>query len=53
MLFAYPFGILGDVTTEAAENVIPYDKGTWAAIRRVGSLDDYKRTVSLKRRRYA
>ena len=54
MLFAYPFGVAGDVTTEAVdENVVPYYKGTWADIRRVGSMDDYKRTVSFKRRRYA
>ena len=53
MLFAYPFGVAGDVTTDAVdENVIPYYKGTWADIRRVGSIDDYQRTVSFKSRRY-
>src|SRR5262245_19029122 len=54
MLFAYSFGVLGDVTTEAVdENVAPYYKGTWANIRRVGSMDDCKRTLSFKRRRDA
>ncbi len=53
MLFAYPFGVAGDVTTEAVdENVVPYYKGTWADIRRVGRMDDYKATVSFRSRRY-
>ena len=53
MLFAYPFGVAGDVTTEAVdENVVPYYKGTWADIRRVGSMDDYKASVSFRSRRY-
>jgi arsenite oxidase large subunit len=53
MLFAYPFGVAGDVTTDAVdENVVPYYKGTWADIRRVGSIDEFKRTVSFKSRRY-
>jgi arsenite oxidase large subunit len=54
MLFAYPFGVVGDVTTDAVdENVLPYYKGTWADIRRVGPMEDYQRTVSFKRRRYS
>ncbi|MEN8215854.1 MAG: arsenate reductase (azurin) large subunit [Pseudomonadota bacterium] len=54
MLFAYPNGIMGDVTTEWTDrNIIPYYKGTWANIRRVGSMDDYKQIVSFKSRRYA
>ncbi len=49
MVFAYVNGIQGDVTTEWVDrNVIPYYKGTWANIRRVGSMEDYKRTVSFK-----
>jgi len=53
MLFAYPFGVAGDVTTDAVdENVVPYYKGTWADIRRVGSIDEFKRTVSFKSRRF-
>jgi arsenite oxidase large subunit len=53
MLFAYPFGIAGDVTTDAVdENVVPYYKGTWADIRRVGSIEEFKRTVSFKSRRF-
>jgi arsenite oxidase large subunit len=54
MMFAYPSGIAGDVTTEAVdENIVPYYKGTWADIRKVGGMADYQRTVSFKRRRYA
>jgi arsenite oxidase large subunit len=53
MLFAYPFGVVGDVTTEAVdENVVPYYKGAWADVRRIGSMEDYQRTVSFKSRRY-
>jgi len=54
MVFAYWNGIAGDVVTEWTDrNVIPYYKGTWADLRRVGALDDYKRTSSFKRRRWA
>ncbi|MEZ5591946.1 MAG: arsenate reductase (azurin) large subunit [Gammaproteobacteria bacterium] len=53
MMFAYPNGIAGDVTTEAVdENVVPYYKGTWADLRKVGSMEDYQRTVSFKSRRF-
>jgi arsenite oxidase large subunit len=54
MVFAYPNGIQGDVTTEWTDrNIIPYYKGTWGNIRRVGSMDEYKRTVSFKNRNFA
>ena len=54
LLFAYPFGTAGDITTEAVdENVIPYYKGTWGDLRRIGKIEDYERTVSFKRRRYS
>ena len=53
MLFGYPFGVAGDLTTDAVdENVVPYYKGTWADIRRVGRMDAYRRTVSFRSRRY-
>lgn len=53
MLFGYPFNVMGDVTTEAVdENVVPYYKGTWADIHRVGTVEDYRRSVSFKSRRY-
>ena len=53
MVFGQIKGIAGDVTTEWTDrNVIPYYKGTWASIRRVGSIDEYKRTVSTKRRAF-
>jgi len=54
MLFGYMNGIQGDVTTEWTDrNIVPYYKGTWASIRRVGSMDDYQRTVSFKNRHIA
>jgi arsenite oxidase large subunit len=53
MVYGQPKGIAGDVTTEWTDrNVIPYYKGTWASIRRVGSIEEYKRTVSTKRRSF-
>ena len=54
MQFAYFNGIAGDVTTPWTDrNVIPYYKGTWASIRRVGSVADFKASVSFKSRRWA
>jgi len=32
--------------------VLPYYKGTWASLRRVGTMEDYKRIVSTKRRSF-
>jgi arsenite oxidase large subunit len=53
MVFGYFNGNTGDVVTEwTDQNVIPYYKGTWADIRKVSSMADYKKTVSFKRRRY-
>lgn len=53
MVFGYVNGIQGDVTTDWTDrNIVPYYKGTWADIRRVGSMEDYKRRVSFKDRRY-
>ena len=53
MQFGYDKGIQGDVTTNWTDrNIIPYYKGTWASIRRVGSLDEAKKNVSFKGRRY-
>jgi arsenite oxidase large subunit len=53
MVYGQVRGIAGDVTTEWTDrNVIPYYKGTWASLRRVGTVDDYKRTVSMKRRSF-
>jgi len=40
------------VTEWTDRNHIPYYKGTWANLRKVSSMDDYKRNVSFKRRRY-
>jgi len=46
MVFAQIKGIAGDVTTDCSDrNIIPYYKGTWASLRRVDSIDEYKRTV--------
>jgi hypothetical protein len=41
--------IAGDATTPWVDrNVVPYYKGTWASIRRVGSVADFKNSVSYK-----
>jgi arsenite oxidase large subunit len=53
MVFAYFNGIQGDVTTTWTDrNIVPYYKGTWANIRRIGPMEDYQRTVSFKNRRF-
>lgn len=54
MLFGYIKGVHGDVVTSWVDrNVVPYYKGTWGSIKRVGSVDDYKTTVSFKDRRFS
>lgn len=54
MLFGYIRGVAGDVTSPWVDrNVVPYYKGTWASIRRVGSVDDWKRSISFKDRRFS
>jgi arsenite oxidase large subunit len=54
MVAMYKEGIQGDVVTDAVdENVVPYYKGTWGNIRRIGKIEDYRRTVSFKNRHYA
>ncbi|WP_119291841.1 arsenate reductase (azurin) large subunit [Azohydromonas sediminis] len=54
MLFGYIKGVHGDVVTSWVDrNVVPYYKGTWASIQRVGTVDDWKQTISFKERRYA
>lgn len=53
MMFGYFNGNAGDVVTEWTDrNVIPYYKGVWANLRKVSSMQEYKRNVSFKRRRY-
>jgi arsenite oxidase large subunit len=32
---------------------VPYYKGTWGSIKRVGSVDDWKANISFKERRFA
>ena len=54
MLFGYIKGVHGDVVTPWVDrNVVPYYKGTWGSIKRVGSVDDWKQTISFKERRFA
>ena len=54
MQFGYFNGMAGDVVTPWTDrNIIPYYKGTWASIRRVGTVADFKGTVSFKQRRFA
>ena len=53
MLFGYIKGVHGHVVTSWVDrNVVPYYKGTWGDIRRVGNVEEWKQTVSLKDRRY-
>ena len=53
MLFGYIKGVAGDLVTDWVDrNVVPYYKGTWGSIRRVGNIEDYKATISFKDRRY-
>ena len=53
MQFGWYNGIVGDVVTEWTDrNIIPYYKGTWASIRKIGGAEDWQKTVSFKRRRY-
>jgi arsenite oxidase large subunit len=45
-------GVMGDLVTNAIdENVLPYYKGTWAAVRRLGDAG-YSATVTQKSRHY-
>jgi len=41
------------VTSWVDRNVVPYYKGTWGSIRRVGNVADWKATISFKERRFA
>jgi arsenite oxidase large subunit len=53
MQFGYDNGVQGNVTTNWTDrNIIPYYKGTWASIRRVGTIADHKKEISFKSRRY-
>jgi arsenite oxidase large subunit len=54
MLFGYFNGVAGDVVTDWTDrNVVPYYKGTWADVRRVGTLQEFKRTVTAKDRHWS
>ncbi|TRZ67772.1 MAG: arsenate reductase (azurin) large subunit [Rhodocyclaceae bacterium] len=53
MQFGWNNGIAGDVVTEWTDrNVVPYYKGTWANIRRIGGGENFRKTTSFKSRRY-
>ncbi len=53
MLYGQAKGIAGDLTTDWTDrNLIPYYKGAWASIRRVGALADYRHATSFKRRAF-
>ena len=53
MQFGHYNGVMGNVTTPWTDrNVVPYYKGTWAGIRRIGPVQDFKETVSFKKRRF-
>jgi arsenite oxidase large subunit len=53
MQFGHFNGVMGDLTTAWVDrNVVPYYKGTWADIRRIGTVDEFKETISFKSRRF-
>jgi arsenite oxidase large subunit len=53
MQFGWFNGIAGDVVTEWTDrNIIPYYKGTWANIRKIGGGDVFRKGTSFKSRRY-
>jgi arsenite oxidase large subunit len=54
MQFGYYNGIVGDDVTEWTDrNIIPYYKGTWADLRRIGGSEEYEKTMSFKSRRWS
>jgi arsenite oxidase large subunit len=54
MLYGYVKGIVGNVVTSWVDrNVVPYYKGTWASIRKVGTVESWKQSISFKDRRFA
>ncbi|WP_420230872.1 arsenate reductase (azurin) large subunit [Pseudomonas sp. ABY48] len=54
MQFGHFNGVMGDLTTPWTDrNVVPYYKGTWASIRRIGKVDEFKETISFKTRRFS
>lgn len=54
MLFGYFNGTVGNLTTDWTDrNLVPYYKGTWASLRRLGSLSEYKESVSFKERQFS
>jgi arsenite oxidase large subunit len=53
MQFGYDNGVQGDVVTNWTDrNIIPYYKGTWASIRKVGGGAEHRELISFKSRRY-
>ncbi|MDE1977871.1 MAG: arsenate reductase (azurin) large subunit [Betaproteobacteria bacterium] len=53
MVFGAVKGVQGSVTSTATDaHFLPYYKGSWANIRRVGAMPDWERTVSTKSRLY-
>ena len=53
MQFGHFNGVMGDLTTAWTDrNVVPYYKGTWANIRRIGKVEAFKETISFKSRRF-
>jgi len=53
MQFGYFNGVVGDVVTDWTDrNIIPYYKGTWADVRRVGTVAAFKKTITWKERQY-
>ncbi len=54
MLFGYVKGVHGDVVTPWVDrNVIPYYKGTWGSINRIGPVEEWQSSISFKDRRFS
>lgn len=54
MLFGYTSGVQGNLVTPWVDrNIVPYYKGTWASLRRVGSVAEYQASISFKDRRFS
>ena len=53
MQFGHYNGVQDNVVTDWTDrNVIPYYKGSWADIKRVGSIEEFNQEITFKRRRY-
>lgn len=53
MQFGHYNGVADNVVTDWTDrNVIPYYKGSWASVRRVGDVNEFKQDLTFKSRRF-